>query len=242
MRRIYRVAEDIMPGVSLWPSLLARQAERRMRSEPLGSLARRQAATEALGWLERRDALIGNTPGAGSPMTALEEYFDLRRVARKADIAEEASDSRAENWAVEALRLSELAPLVRAKLPHPGEVYELHLAHVVLGRVALSRDEIEDAEEHLFRAADALSSRDPVIASLGPNMTLAQQLLKYRREGPVVAFLQSSRAAWLAGGDQLDTWIDEINRDALPDLLQPRIYDSVRSLIRNVTAYGKGLR
>jgi hypothetical protein len=159
LNRIYTIAHRLGPCMALWPGLLAASHTRRMHSLPRGSEGRREAAVEALRWLQKRDELLDSRGIGGDEDRDTGKYLHLRRLGMMAFVGDEASDHRAEEWAGEAAQIPLAAARVNS-VPHPAEVYELHLAHVVLGKKALQRRHPEEAERQLALAGLALSPRD----------------------------------------------------------------------------------
>jgi hypothetical protein len=76
-------------------------------------------------------------------------------------------------------------------------------ANLVLGRVALLEDHVQEAERFLLLAGQP-SGPGPALASFGPNMSLARELLKTGQK----SFWKSDR--------QLDTWILQVRNGQMP--------------------------
>ncbi len=64
----------------------------------------------------------------------------------------------------------------------------LHIAHTILGHLALDDNNMDVAVCELLRSADVSSS--PVLSSFGPKFTLATRLLKRGKRNAVAAYLK----------------------------------------------------
>ncbi|HVF60267.1 MAG TPA: hypothetical protein VNJ70_10695 [Thermoanaerobaculia bacterium] len=119
---------------------------------------------------------------------------------------------RYDNAARYARRLLELAPRFKED-PNYGNA--IHDAHMVLGRLALHRDDLGAAARELQEAANTPGSMS--IASTGPNMSLANDLLHRGERRAVLAYLEKIKRIWPAGVLILQKWIDLIKNNQLPD-------------------------
>jgi hypothetical protein len=88
-------------------------------------------------------------------------------------------------------------------------------ANLVLGRVALREGKVEDAKRCLITAGQ--SPLTPALASSGPNMSLANDLLAKGERQVVQDFLEQCRRLWLSNVGQLDKWIEEVKSGKTPD-------------------------
>lgn len=109
-------------------------------------------------------------------------------------------------------RLLELAPRFKEDPNYGGAIHD---AHMVLGRLALHRDDLGAAARELQEAANTPGSMS--IASLGPNMSLANDLLHRGERRAVLAYLEKCKRIWPAGVLILQKWIDLIKNNQLPD-------------------------
>ncbi|HXW83026.1 MAG TPA: hypothetical protein VEJ86_01340 [Candidatus Binataceae bacterium] len=88
--------------------------------------------------------------------------------------------------------------------------------NIVLGRVALERDgNLARAETYLLAAGRTPGS--PQLASFGPNMSLAKELLERGERGAVLEFLDQCAKFWKSGAERLSVWADAINGGQMPD-------------------------
>jgi tetratricopeptide (TPR) repeat protein len=67
----------------------------------------------------------------------------------------------------------------------------LHHAHIVLGRVALARGDVQSAKEHLLASAEGPTS--PQLGSFGPDQQLALALLSRGERDGVVAYAEACK-------------------------------------------------
>jgi hypothetical protein len=110
--------------------------------------------------------------------------------------------------AVQLLRLGEAAP---TDWNYGNAV---HKAHLMLGRVALARGDIVTAEAELIASARIPGS--PQLASFGPNMQLALELLQAGRKDAVLEYFRLCGTFWQMGQSQLRTWSIDIENGQLP--------------------------
>ena len=88
-------------------------------------------------------------------------------------------------------------------------------ANIVLGRVALSKGNVEDAKRYLLAAGH--SPLTPYLSSNGPNMGLARDLLAKGEKQTVLEYFDLCRTFWLTGGPQLDTWSQQVKDGKVPE-------------------------
>jgi hypothetical protein len=84
----------------------------------------------------------------------------------------------------------------------------------MLGRIALARGDVETAESELLAAACVPGT--PQLASFGPNMQLALELLELGRRQPVLEYFRLCAQFWEMGGSQLQMWSREVEKGHLP--------------------------
>jgi len=90
-----------------------------------------------------------------------------------------------------------------------------HYGNIFLGRVALLRDDIDSAKEHLISAGKTTGS--PQLNSFGPDMTLARELLKVDENGVVLEYFELCRKFWAHHLDKLDDWKVLVEGGRIPD-------------------------
>lgn len=230
LRRLLRSAHQRWPRSFVWPMLLGGSYMRLALSAPRESEARRRYAAEAFRWQEREDA---SWPRDDS---AFDEYLHLRRLALMADMAFESGHlERAMTCASEALRIPEVAARIRftresdLRSSMSGD-RAVHDGHIILGRIALARGDPDEAARRLQLAGQAASSSDGAMATLGPDLSLAQDLLESGRISEVVGFLLACRGAWILGRRDIDGWVRAIRAGTIPRL-EIRRFPSLRSQI-----------
>jgi tetratricopeptide (TPR) repeat protein len=73
----------------------------------------------------------------------------------------------------------------------------VHHAHIVLGRVALSRDDVQSAKEHLLASAQGPTS--PQLSSFGPDQDLAVSLVARGERDAVLAYAEACKHSFGTG-------------------------------------------
>ena len=96
--------------------------------------------------------------------------------------------------------------------------YLRHRAHVTLGRLALRADSIAEAKAHLMASAEVDGSRR--LQAFGPRMTLAQELLEVGERQAVTKYLEVCGLFWERGREDLQRWIETLDRGETPDLYE----------------------
>jgi len=115
---------------------------------------------------------------------------------------------RASSRAIELLRLAKAEP----NDWNCGNA--IHKGHLMLGRVALARGELDLAGAELIASARVPGS--PQLGSFGPNMQLALGLLQAGRNAPVLEFFRLCDKFWEMGRPQLRTWSADVENGRLP--------------------------
>jgi tetratricopeptide (TPR) repeat protein len=111
-----------------------------------------------------------------------------------------------------AKELLELAPKYRDSWDY-GNV--IHRAHIALGRIALRRNNINEAKEQLLEAGRTPGS--PQLDSFGPNMLLAKELLEKGERDVVLEYIKLCSKFWTSGKAEIKIWQDIIRRGRIPD-------------------------
>jgi len=216
-RPIYLVLHKLFPSTALWPRLIALGYMRQMQAHPPGPERRREADL-ALAWLSRTERLAAAK--RERPLPELWRVQGLSSFARAAveagrlDLAEQC-----------ATLLLDLPGLLKDEdvPPHVSQGEDgLHDAHIVLGKVALARGHVEEAERNLFVSVQ-LPPRSGAFTTFGPDMELAQALLASGRRETVLSYLRACRRFWRMGVEQLDDWISEIDRRWNTQLQRPTV-------------------
>ncbi len=90
----------------------------------------------------------------------------------------------------------------------------IHDGHLVLGLVALRKDDVSTARRELLEAGKTPGS--PQLNSFGPNMMLANELLERGERETVLEYLDLCWAFWKMGGKQLDSWSEAVRKNDTP--------------------------
>lgn len=182
------------PSNPWWPRAIA---EARMRAARRSETDRIRLAHEALAAYEVALAL---TP-------ATKHHTLLPALAAAA--VEAAELTRASEAAEQVLGLVATAPgWSQGQLVHTG--------HVVLGRVALARDDVPGTCIHL--AAAGATPGGPALNTFGPDLVLAAALLARGERAAVVAYLEACKAFWKYDHGALARWQARIARGETPML------------------------
>jgi hypothetical protein len=91
----------------------------------------------------------------------------------------------------------------------------VHHAHLVLGRVALATNNLEEARAQLIAAGETPGS--PQLNSFGPNMRLAQDLLRHGDRDAVLVYFDLCRRFWELGKDRLAEWTAAVGQGQEPN-------------------------
>jgi hypothetical protein len=93
----------------------------------------------------------------------------------------------------------------------------IHDGHAALGLVALRKNDIGSARNELLEAGKTPGS--PQLDSFGPDMTLANELLKKGERDVVIEYFGLCRSFWKLGTSQLDAWTATVRRGETPIFL-----------------------
>ena len=177
-------AHGIAPKDPEWPQELGQHYAMQMMR--LSGDERREAAGEALKQFELayelsdklgRDSIL---PRLGKVAFAAGE---MEKAKAFAAAMLEPSDDKAEDWN-------------RGNKTHHG--------NNLLGQIALAAGNIEEAKEHLIKAAK--TSGSPQLGSFGPNMQLADELLKAGEKEVVLKCFDLCEKFWDMGEEKLNAW------------------------------------
>jgi hypothetical protein len=138
----------------------------------------------------------------------------------------------AEAYADEILRSRETAPRgVRGG--DEAIASARYIGEIVRGKAALHRDDVEAASVALENAGRA-SPAGPAISSYGPDLELADALLKLGRSDEVTAYLMAFLDTSPLGQQQLRSWIGDIAGGGTPTLTSRSYAISMRSILQSV--------
>ncbi len=156
---------------------------------------------------DKAEQELAATP-TGGPMYA----WRLGKAAKAAASAGRWESS--ETWGNELLAIA-----ARGKSRDGNAVHD---AHVVLGRVALHRGDIDAAKVHLLKAG--MTPGSPVLGSFGPNMSLARDLLEAGETETVLQYFDECRGFWVHHRDTLDEWTTIVERGGMPEFRANLVY------------------
>jgi TonB family protein len=164
---------------------------------------------------------------AALPRTPEQEFADLeqdsgggdksRRYDRLGELALRAArlgaDDKAKTYATEVL----------AEGQADGHSWNygnaIHDGHIVLGLLALHHDDVTTAGQELLEAGKTPGS--PTLNSFGPDMTLANELLKKGERDTVLQYLELCRKFWKMGAERLDSWSAAVREGMNPTFGPP---------------------
>lgn len=174
-----------------------------------------------LAWIRRRHSEVD----AGAADSARESLRWFERALERAH--DEASRTVLVGLIAEAalacgrqddasLRAREMLRAAESEAPSWNTGNQVYEANAILGRVALARGDRRVALEHLTAAGRTPGS--PQLNSFGPELELADALLKIGERAAVVAFLRDIQRFWKSGRDRIDVWCAQIDRGETPRL------------------------
>jgi len=151
-----------------------------------------------------------------------ESSAGLLALAAKAAL-EAGENDKAKDYALKALRIADEVAARQAKRgwlkPRDyGAVPTVDFnANFVLGRLAILQGDVRSAERYLL--ASGQTSGDAVLRTVGPNMSLALELLKRgddKSRETVKEFIQEIKRLW-EKPDIFDKWLLEVSAGGTPD-------------------------
>lgn len=150
-------------------------------------------------------------PDAWNPADAftpddLWRFYELPDLAKSA--ARGGEFERATEHAEELLALAERYP------NNWNHGNALHDAHVALGLAALGQGDRSRAAEHLRLAGETPGS--PQLDTFGPNMLLAEALVREGETDAVLAYFELCRRFWEMDDGWLDRWSAAVREGAVP--------------------------
>jgi hypothetical protein len=211
--RLFREAQKLEPNNPRWQELLAQlySLSARHGSEEKRNRRARQAFIELEIAEQIRSSHSGAQPQAES--RAIEILSRLHTLPARAKAAFAAGElTIARKLAQECLALA-----TSAELPEyfHNDGNAIHYSHLVLGRVALREGDLELAKAHLIESGHTTGS--PNLASFGPNMSLAKEMLEKGGREVVLEYLELCGRFWRMGSEMLAEWATEIVQGKVPD-------------------------
>lgn len=146
--------------------------------------------------------------------TPLKRFLWLPRMAKAA--FESGDLQKAENYSEELLR-------VTPSSIHPhSEGTSIFYGNLILGRVAVRRNDLANAKSRLLASASTKGS--PALNSFGPNMSLAKDLLERGEREVVLEYLNRCRTFWKMDHGRLDEWSATVRGGGMPDFRANLLY------------------
>lgn len=90
-----------------------------------------------------------------------------------------------------------------------------HDANTVVGIIFLKEGDTASAKRCLLAAAETTGSRE--LSMIGPNLTLASELLKIGERGVVAEYLSQCLAFWPVADKAVTEWVATIREGGMPD-------------------------
>lgn len=91
---------------------------------------------------------------------------------------------------------------------------QIHHGNLILGRIALSSGDVEEAKSRLLLAGK--TSGSPQLNSFGPNMLLAKELLAQGENEVVLEYFELCKEFWTSPRRELEQWVDDIKAGRNP--------------------------
>jgi hypothetical protein len=148
--------------------------------------------------LQHLESMAGNNAITRGPL--------LARLARTALAA--GNLQKAERYANEALAESK-----HGVFWWTGDA--IHQGNIVLGRLALGKEDVGEAKRYLLLAGKTPGSTS--LASQGPNMALARDLLERGESATVLQYLEECGTFWSGNRGKLTEWMALIRAGLKPD-------------------------
>ena len=92
----------------------------------------------------------------------------------------------------------------------------IHDANMMLGMVALAKNDINLAKSFLIKASKTTGS--PQINSFGPNLMLAKALIERNEYETAIKYFEALRQVWSQDNGRLTSWIESLKAGAKPYL------------------------
>jgi len=199
-KELLRRGEELMPEDPHWADRIGRLL---LRGTPRRGVFDTPVAADALTALERAITLHqvrSEAPSHALLLFAANAALQAGEIERAREYAETALDilaQTAEGWG------SRSRPNGR----------DLHVAHLVLGLVAVRQDQLEQAETHLLSSAP--DGGGPILNTFGPNMLLARELVDRGRCDAVLDYFRRCGRFW--DDPRLGTWAADVEQGRTPN-------------------------
>ncbi len=136
-----------------------------------------------------------------------EKFYALGDIALASLNVGKYEDAR--NYANE---LKELIPKYRKDWNYGNSIQDVN---IVLGRLALLENRVNEAKSHLLEAGKSPGS--PQMLSFGPNLSLARDFLERGEKEVVLEYFELCRKFWKNEKGYLNKWADEVRNGNIPD-------------------------
>ncbi len=90
----------------------------------------------------------------------------------------------------------------------------IHHGNLVLGQIALSDGNLDEAKSRLLLAGQTTGS--PQLNSFGPNMQLAKELLERGETEVVLDYFELCKTFWKSGDRDLKRWSEDVKSNRIP--------------------------
>lgn len=91
----------------------------------------------------------------------------------------------------------------------------IHHGNLILGRIALSEGDVDEAKSRLLLAGKTNGS--PQLNSFGPNMLLAKELLEKGESAAVLQYFELCKEFWTSPRRQLELWTADVKANRTPE-------------------------
>jgi hypothetical protein len=136
-----------------------------------------------------------------------ERFYALNRAAKNA--LKVGKTEEAQRLAKELLRMAQ----TRTNDWNYGNA--IQDSNQVLGRIALSKEDVAEAKKRLLASADSEGS--PQMNSFGPNMQLAKELLAKGEKEVVLEYFDRCKPFWKMGAERLAAWSESVSKGQTPE-------------------------
>lgn len=116
----------------------------------------------------------------------------------------------------------ELLALAKSHSEDPSYGDAVHDGNMVLGRLALRQNDVEQAKTYLLKSGRITDGG--TLSSFGTNVSLAKELLERGEEETVIEYLQMCKKFWTYPRNPLDEWIKIIRSGQHPNFARNLIY------------------
>ena len=191
-KQLLEKAKAIEPKNQKWPAKLGQIYELEMIGR--SGKSRAEAATKALEQLEIAYDL-SDAINRDPLLTRLaRSAFEARQIDKAKKYATEMLDQQREDW-------------------NAGN--NVHYGNITLGRIALAQNDVEEAKQYLLAAGKTKGS--PQLNSFGPNMILANELLKLGENEAVLEYFDLCSKFWDMGDEKLKQWSATVKEGGTQD-------------------------